>query len=92
MKLLVLITYLFIQTVVTQQIFIINAQDKHEIVKDCNYTFEEAVTGIEIPESIINQLTLVDVEYYSFDEKLHRGQLVINKKATKDIIEIFQFI
>ncbi|HEX9251635.1 MAG TPA: M15 family metallopeptidase [Ignavibacteriaceae bacterium] len=92
MKLLVLFTYLIINTAVNQQICIINAQDKHEIIMDCNYTFEEAVAGIEIPESIINQLTLVDVEYYSFDEKLHRGQIVVNRKAAKDIIEIFDFI
>jgi hypothetical protein len=32
------------------------------------------------------------VEYYSFDEKLHRGQIVINKKVSKDIIEIFSLI
>ena len=59
---------------------------------DCNFTFEEATDGLEIPSSIIKQLVLVDVEYYSFDEKLHKGQIVINKKASKDIKAIFEFI
>jgi len=66
--------------------------DVNDVIVDCNYTFEKATSGIEIPKSILKQLTLVDVEYYSFDKKLHRGQLVINKKAAKDIIEIFEII
>jgi hypothetical protein len=63
-----------------------------KIIIDCRYTFEEAISGIEIPSSIINDLRLVEVEYYSFDNKLHRGQLVVNKKVEKDIIEIFSLI
>jgi hypothetical protein len=62
------------------------------VIVDCNYTFEEATEGIEIPKSILKQLTLVTVEYYSFDKKLHRGQLVVNKKAAKDIRDIFEII
>jgi len=65
---------------------------KQEIILDCNYTFEEAIKGIEIPNSISKQLTLISVEYYSFDDRLHKGQLVVNKKAAKDIEEIFNFI
>jgi hypothetical protein len=63
-----------------------------DIIIDCKYTFDEAINGIEIPKSILKQLTLVEVEYYSFDEKLHRGQIVINQKAAKDVKEIFEFI
>lgn len=53
-------------------------------------TFEQAVAGTKAPDSIIQQLKLIDVDYYSFDGKLHRGQLVIHKKLEKDIIEIFE--
>lgn len=67
-------------------------QNQTEIILDCNYSFNESIKGIEIPVEIINQLTLIDVEYYSFDEKLHKGQLVINKKVEKDIVEIFKLI
>ena len=67
-------------------------QNDSNIIFDCNYTFEEAIAGIEIPKSIIKQLTLIEVEYYSFDEKLHHGQIIGNQKAAKDIKEIFEFI
>lgn len=67
-------------------------QHEPNIIVDCNYTFDDAIAGIEIPISISKQLTLVDVEYYSFDNKLHRGQILVNKKTSKDIVEIFNFI
>jgi len=91
MKFLLIIIFLFIQTTNNHSV-IDKVQDKTEIIIDCNYTFEESINGIEIPNSILKQLTLVIVEYYSFDEKLHRGQIVINITAVKDIQEIFGFI
>jgi len=91
MKFLLIIIYLFIQTT-NNQSGIDKAQDKTEIIIDCNYTFNEAIKGIEIPNSITEQLTLVNVEYYSFDEKLHKGQIVINKKTSKDVKAIFEII
>lgn len=92
MKLLFLLTFLFIQLIEYNPIHMSNIQDQKEIIIDCSYTFEDAIGQIEIPNSIIIQLTLVDVEYYSFDEKLHRGQIIINKKAVGDIKAIFDFI
>lgn len=49
-------------------------QDNNDVIVDCNYTFEKATSGIEIPKSIIKQLTLVDVEYYSFDKNFIEGK------------------
>lgn len=63
-----------------------------EIIIDSDYTFEEALEGLNIPDAIKNKLVLIDVEYYSFDNKLHKGQIVIHKSAAKDITEIFGFI
>lgn len=91
MKFLIILVYLFIQTN-NYQINLEKTKHKQEIILDCNYTFEEALKGIEIPNSISKQLTLISVEYYSFDDRLHKGQLVVNKKAAKDIEEIFNFI
>jgi hypothetical protein len=71
---------------------IIQHRHKKEIIIDCNFTFKEATSGIEIPKSILKQLTLLEVEYYSFDGKLHKGQIVINKSVLSDIKEIFAFI
>ena len=67
-------------------------QNEPKPIVDCNYTFEEAISGTEIPKSIINQITLIEVEYYSFDNLLHKGQVLINKKVVKDIKNIFEFI
>ena len=91
MRFLIIIFYLLFQTPNRQIDSSIN-QDQTGAIIDCNYTFEESIMGIKIPAEIINQLTLVNVEYFSFDEKLHRGQLVISKKVEKDIVEIFKFI
>ena len=39
---------------------------------------------------IIEKQKLVNVLYYSFDNKIHQGQIIINKKLEKDIDEIFK--
>lgn len=59
---------------------------------DSEIEFEEAISGKNIPQSIIDNLRLVNVYYYGFDDKLHKGQLVVHKDVVLDIIEIFEFI
>jgi len=61
-------------------------------VIDSNIDFEQAVAGKNIPQSIVENLRLVDVYYYGFDEKLHKGQLVVHREVVLDIIEIFELI
>ncbi|BDQ02240.1 M15 family metallopeptidase [Ignavibacterium sp.] len=68
------------------------AQIEEEVIIDSDMTFEEAIAGINIPETIRNNLVLIDVQYYSFDDKLHQGQLVVHKSTAKDLIEIFRII
>jgi uncharacterized protein (UPF0335 family) len=63
-----------------------------KIIIDCNYSISEAIAGKTIPLSIKQNLTIVKVQYFSFDNKLHQGQIVINKKLVKDIKEIFKII
>ena len=62
------------------------------VIFDCDYTFDEAISGFEIPQNIIDQLVLLDVKYYSMDGKIHRGQLLTNKLIADDLVEIFDFI
>lgn len=62
------------------------------IILDCDYTFSEAIAGIEIPQNIVNQLVLLDVRYYSMDGKIHGGQLVTNKLIADELTEVFDFI
>jgi hypothetical protein len=69
-----------------------NQIDPLEIILDSNLDFEDAVIGLNIPHTILENLELVTVYYYGFDDGLHQGQLVGHKDVAKDIKEIFKFI
>jgi hypothetical protein len=96
MKLQLIIIFLLIHlannTTIAVRYPVFNIKEQVAPILDCNYTFDEAVKGLEIPKSKLKQLTLIEVEYYSFDSKLHKGQVLINKKAVKDVTEIFQIV
>jgi hypothetical protein len=77
---------IFISTVSLPQ-----EEDKY-VILDSNISFEEALEGLSFPEQIRNSLTIIDVLYYSFDNKLHKGQIIIHKELETDIREIFSFI
>ena len=62
---------------------------KEEII-DSNLTLEQAFQGKNIPESIKEQLEIVSVRYYGFDEKIHHGQMVLNKLVARDVQDIFE--
>jgi hypothetical protein len=58
-------------------------------VIDSKCTFEQALQGKKLPPEIKKNLILAEVEYYSYDGRLHKGQLVVNKAVLKDILAIF---
>lgn len=60
-----------------------------EIV-DSALTLQAALAGEKIPAAVRRDLTLVTVSYWSFDHKLHRGQVVIHKDLVADVKAIFQ--
>lgn len=66
--------------------------EKDTIVIDSQLTFEEAVAGTKAPRSIIDELVLFDVLYKSTDDKLHKGQILTNRKIENDIRDIFEFM
>ena len=66
--------------------------EETEFVIDSDTNFEDAISGKNIPQSVIENLSLVDVYYYGFDDKLHKGQLIVNKQVVLDVVEIFEFI
>lgn len=70
----------------------INISDSVKVITDSNCSLSEALSGIDIPASIRKLLTIVTVYYYSFDGRLHKGQIVINKNLAEDIKEIFKKI
>lgn len=63
-----------------------------EVIVDSLMSFSEAVEGTTAPEEIILAMSLVDVLYYSFDGRKHRGQIIVNKDVEDDVYEIFNFI
>lgn len=67
-------------------------ETEETIIIDSELTFEAATAGTKAPQSIINKLVLLDVDYISTDGKLHRGQILVNKKIEKDALHIFEFM
>ncbi len=59
------------------------------IVTDSDITFEQATAGLDIPIKIKKNLTLITVLYTGFDDKIHKGQLLIHKKISAEVKEIF---
>jgi len=61
-----------------------------ERIIDSSYrSLEEAVQGTKAPAEILKTLTLVDVEYVSFDGAVHVGQVVVHKDLAADVKELF---
>lgn len=85
----VIITSFFVSAI-TGNFF--NQNNKQEIIIDSNYNLSQIFLGKEIPNNILENLRLISVEYYSFDGKIHRGQLVIHNDLASEISEIFEII
>jgi len=88
-----LLTFIFLSALIGNSG--VDAQGQLEesgYVIDSDLSFEEAVSGKKIPNSILDDLSIVNVYYYGFDARLHKGQLVVHKEVVLDIIEIFEFI
>lgn len=52
----------------------------------------QALSGIEIPENIKNSLAIIDVPFFSFAGKEEIGQMVVSRKLTDEVLEIFKII
>lgn len=63
----------------------------HPIV-DSKISKEEAFEGLDAncPEEIRKRQKIVKLKYYSFDGKIHQGQLVIDKSLVSDIKKVFK--
>ncbi len=84
---------LFLSISFSELIFAKNPpNDTSKVIIDCNYTFKESIAGIDIPNKIKKNLKLIKIKYYSFDGKIHQGQLLIHKDLVKDVEEIFNAI
>ncbi len=63
-----------------------------EVMVDSDITLAEALEGTIAPKEVTDELVIVDVEYYSIDGKLHRGQIVVHESLEDDVVEIFEVI
>lgn len=57
-------------------------------VIDSNITLSQALRKFA-PAEIKEKQWLVEVLYYSFDGKIHKGQIIIDKRLAEDIREVF---
>jgi len=69
-----------------------NTDKRGKIIIDSRMSFAEAIAGTKAPESVIRELCLVDVFYYSFDGKLHQWQVIVHQSVRQDVEEIFALI
>jgi peptidoglycan LD-endopeptidase CwlK len=65
---------------------------KDKVIVDSNMTFEEAIKGTKAPKYLLDSLCLIEVQYWSFDGKLHQGQIVCANAVQQDIIDIFNLM
>ncbi|PKN18633.1 MAG: hypothetical protein CVU71_14235 [Deltaproteobacteria bacterium HGW-Deltaproteobacteria-6] len=63
-----------------------------EIIIDSAISFAEAIEGSTAPLEIIDSLSMIDVNYYSFDGLRHQGQILVEARLEDDIYEIFELI
>lgn len=63
---------------------------------DSDISLEQALAqnpaGPQYPQAILDQQRLLTVRYYSFDRKLHQGQIVVNEAVVGDTEELFRLI
>jgi len=64
---------------------------KHPII-DSRMSKKEVFDGLDLncPSEIRRQQRIVKVKYYSFDNKIHQGQIVVDKDLVKDIKFVFK--
>jgi hypothetical protein len=59
---------------------------------DSKMSFAEATKGTKAPKEVLDSITLLDVHYYSTDNKIHQGQILVNKAVAEDVKFFFDFL
>ncbi len=65
------------------------------IIVDSALTLQQALVlrqEIEPPQELLARLALINVEYYSFDGLLHRGQVLLDSALAEDVKGAFRLI
>lgn len=63
-----------------------------KIISDSTFSLKESLADVnpDCPQWILDNQALIEVIYYGFDGKLHRGQIVADFRHAEDIQEIFR--
>lgn len=61
----------------------------NDTIIDSDDNFKKLINKSEAPSSVIDSLALVNLNYWGFDNKVHQGQLIVNKKCKSSIKRIF---
>jgi hypothetical protein len=59
-------------------------------IVDSKMSFEEATKGTKAPKELLDSIVLLDVVYYSTDNKKHQGQILVHKSVEEDVKYFFQ--
>jgi len=51
---------------------------------------EMILDNLQAPDSIVNQMALVDVEYFGFDSLIHQGQIIVHNTVAEEVSLIFK--
>lgn len=63
-----------------------------KIIIDSKLTFQESISGTDAPKNVIDSLVLLDIDYISSDNKLHRGQILVNKSVQNEVKQFFKLL
>ena len=72
----------------TEEVTAVEPELWKDVVVDSNMSLADALRK-EAPCDIKAKQRMIDLFYYSFDGKIHKGQLVIDKQLVDDIREVF---
>lgn len=62
------------------------------MIVDSQMSYQEAMANSPAPDEILSEQILLDVYYYSFDKRLHQGQVVIHRSLEGELIDIFDIM
>lgn len=65
---------------------------KPTVILDSDMTREEALGRNRFPATVLAQMEVVTVRYYSFDGALHQGQIVVHRDLAEEMRAIFSDI
>lgn len=66
-----------------------------DVIVDSELNLDEALRQnpkMPAPEEVLKRQRLLDVLYYGFDKKLHKGQIVVDVDLVEDVKGAFEFI